>query len=258
MIKFFKRIRKKLLGENRTAKYFTYAVGEIVLVVIGILIALQINNWNQKNMNLEKEKYLVKEMLQEFKKDSVELQNFIRLTKLKVSYGKMVKDYLKGKKTSLDSVFPHLFFNGKVLIFKSFSPTYDEIVSSGQLNLIRNDSLKSLIKILKERESGLQTFMFNDISEIKKNYNFHLYKYFDHEIMTELWKWVRYRDSVSAFDFTKGLKKDFTGFIKDPNSYYHVSATIGADAELHRSYSYTILLPLEKILNLLREEINND
>lgn len=47
MIKFFKHIRKSLLMENKTSKYFKYAIGEIVLVVIGILIALQINNWNE-------------------------------------------------------------------------------------------------------------------------------------------------------------------------------------------------------------------
>ena len=49
MIKFFRRIRQNLLMENKTSKYLKYAIGEIVLVVIGILIALQINNWNQEN-----------------------------------------------------------------------------------------------------------------------------------------------------------------------------------------------------------------
>ena len=47
MIKFFRHIRKSLLSEGKTTKYFKYAIGEIVLVVIGILIALSINNWNE-------------------------------------------------------------------------------------------------------------------------------------------------------------------------------------------------------------------
>ena len=47
MIKFFRKIRQNLLVENKTGKYLKYAIGEIVLVVIGILIALQINNWNE-------------------------------------------------------------------------------------------------------------------------------------------------------------------------------------------------------------------
>jgi hypothetical protein len=48
MVKFFRKIRQKLLSENKFSKYFIYAIGEIVLVVIGILIALQINNWNEE------------------------------------------------------------------------------------------------------------------------------------------------------------------------------------------------------------------
>ena len=59
MIKFFRKIRQNLLSEGKTGKYFKYAIGEIVLVVIGILIALQINNWNEsRKMKIEEKKML--------------------------------------------------------------------------------------------------------------------------------------------------------------------------------------------------------
>lgn len=51
MIHFFRRIRQKLLTNNQMKKYFLYAIGEIALVMIGILFALQINNWNQNRLN---------------------------------------------------------------------------------------------------------------------------------------------------------------------------------------------------------------
>ena len=51
MIKFFRKIRQKLLSENKLSKYLIYAIGEIILVVIGILIALSINNWNSERQN---------------------------------------------------------------------------------------------------------------------------------------------------------------------------------------------------------------
>ena len=54
MIKFFRKIRQRLLTENRLGKYLLYAIGEILLVVIGILIALSINNWNEERKNEEK------------------------------------------------------------------------------------------------------------------------------------------------------------------------------------------------------------
>lgn len=56
MIKFFRHIRKSLLEQNKMGKYFKYAIGEIILVVIGILIALGINNWNEKRKNKNEEK----------------------------------------------------------------------------------------------------------------------------------------------------------------------------------------------------------
>ena len=58
MIKFFRKIRYDLMNQNKTTKYFKYAIGEIVLVVIGILIALQVNNWNVNRLNLKIEKML--------------------------------------------------------------------------------------------------------------------------------------------------------------------------------------------------------
>ena len=258
MIKFFRQIRQQMIKENKVTKYALYAIGEILLVVIGILIALQINNWNQKKSDIKKEKYLVNEMLQEFKNDSIELQAFIRLTNVKVKYGKIVKGYLQGITTNKDTIFPHLFYNGKTLLFDSFSPTYDEIVSSGQLNIIRNDSLKVLIKDFKEYVEGLDDFLFYDLKEIKQRYNFHLYKYFDHEIMTKLWEFGRLENKPSSLEHTMGLKKDFEGFNSDPESYYFVTATIGADAELNRSYSQIVMAKLERVIQTLRQQAQND
>jgi hypothetical protein len=73
MIKFFRQIRQRLLTENKTGKYFKYAIGEIVLVVIGILIALQVNNWNE----LEKSKLETKRLLINLKLDlEKDIENF--------------------------------------------------------------------------------------------------------------------------------------------------------------------------------------
>jgi len=77
MIKFFNKIRKQLLDENKTGRYFKYAIGEIILVMIGILLALQVNNWNQ-NRQLQKEEVMVlKNFYQEFSENSYMKDIFI-------------------------------------------------------------------------------------------------------------------------------------------------------------------------------------
>jgi hypothetical protein len=60
MIKLFRKIRQKMLSENKFRKYITYAVGEVILVVIGILIAVSINNWNQERQLKNEEKVILK------------------------------------------------------------------------------------------------------------------------------------------------------------------------------------------------------
>jgi hypothetical protein len=63
MIKFFRKIQQKLLTENKFSKYLLYAIGEIILVVIGILIALQVNNWNNENAERDREINILTEMI---------------------------------------------------------------------------------------------------------------------------------------------------------------------------------------------------
>lgn len=74
MIKFFRHIRKQLLAENKFSKYLLYAIGEIVLVMIGILLAFQVNNWNE-NRKLEKlENSYYINILNDLHNDSLEFE----------------------------------------------------------------------------------------------------------------------------------------------------------------------------------------
>ena len=84
MIKFFRRIRQRLLTENKFGKYLLYAIGEIVLVVIGIFIALQLNNLNEdrKNRILEEDYYC--KLLEDLNQDVVEIKNLIDINELRI------------------------------------------------------------------------------------------------------------------------------------------------------------------------------
>ena len=73
MINFFRKIRFDLMEKNKTGKYFKYAIGEIVLVVIGILIALSINNWNENRKNNDKETAILLNLKTEFETNKADL-----------------------------------------------------------------------------------------------------------------------------------------------------------------------------------------
>ena len=69
MINFFRHIRKKLLTQNKVSKYLLYAIGEILLVVVGILIALQVNNWNEDRLSRQFEIRMLTEVKKAFSDD---------------------------------------------------------------------------------------------------------------------------------------------------------------------------------------------
>ena len=77
MLNFFRKIRRDLLANSQFFKYLKYAIGEIVLVVLGILIALQINNWNEQRKAREQTKILLEEVAQELAKNILKSEEII-------------------------------------------------------------------------------------------------------------------------------------------------------------------------------------
>ena len=81
MIKFFRKIRYDLMEKNKPGKYLKYAIGEIMLVVIGILIALSINNWNEQRKNSANERDLYQRIIKDLKVDAIKLNEKIKYYK---------------------------------------------------------------------------------------------------------------------------------------------------------------------------------
>ena len=109
MIKFFRKIRQNLLTENKFSKYLIYAIGEIILVVIGILIALQINNWNENRKANIKEMANLKSLKSELVISLEELNSDYNSTKLFHNSTLKVQNYIQKKATISDSMFRDYF-----------------------------------------------------------------------------------------------------------------------------------------------------
>ncbi|MBN3520962.1 hypothetical protein JYB62_13215 [Algoriphagus lutimaris] len=92
MISFFRKIRQKLLSQNRITQYIFYALGEIFLVVLGILIALQVNNWNQERISLKREKQILQGLYQEFEAAAKELDTDLNARKTYLRAAKALQD----------------------------------------------------------------------------------------------------------------------------------------------------------------------
>ena len=140
MIKLFRKIRQNLLNEGKTTKYFKYAIGEIVLVVIGILIALSINNWNELREKRSKEQKILVELLSQFKDNHVQLEDKIHQRKLIIKGSKRALELMDTKTVvPMDTLTVIL---SPLILAPTFDPIDNEIMTAENLQLIRNDSLR--------------------------------------------------------------------------------------------------------------------
>lgn len=141
MIKFFRHIRKTLISENNMSKYLKYAIGEILLVMIGILLALQVNNWNEHRKDRLLEHKLLKMLHSTIKQDTINLhleyENFQDILK----YAELIKKKFKDNSSyeqQLDTAFAVISTFG---IQQADYTPYEELTSVG-VNMILNDSLR--------------------------------------------------------------------------------------------------------------------
>lgn len=148
MIKFFRLIRQRLLTENKFSKYILYALGEIVLVVIGILIALQLNNLNEINKNKGFEKEYLFRIQSDINQDITELERHFKSDTLKLDSYTFLGRWLISDsiKTNPNILLKHLNTASRLNWFEGKNIVFDDMKSSGKTSLIVSDSLRSKIQ----------------------------------------------------------------------------------------------------------------
>lgn len=197
MIPFFRKLRRRLLAGNQLSKYLLYALGEVVLVVVGILLALQVNTWNNNREDRREEHALLLrleiELNQDLKqieevKDDSEVRLLLALPVLDslgqnngqqvrnwTHYGQAKKTYSGISEVNGLSMGQGLFY---VLARNKFNPsriTFDEMQSTGKLALLRSDALRIALQQHYSDLNGVQGFQDGLISEVQKSFRDALY-----------------------------------------------------------------------------------
>ena len=137
-------MRQNLLMENKTGKYVKYAIGEIVLVVIGILIALQINNWNTDRKNRFLAQDILLDLREEYRSNLAQLEQKIAMRNNIIKDAKDILEYVDdaNHNVNLDTLIKKL----RLLKFDpTFDPIQNDLISSGNIRLIQNKNLKKLL-----------------------------------------------------------------------------------------------------------------
>ena len=181
MIKFFRKIRQNLLSDGKTGKYLKYAIGEILLVVIGILIALQINNWNENRKQEISKQNLMLSLKKEFLINQNVLNRYLAgLHKNNAQLNKVLNFSAGAIELPVDSVRLYVSNAGPEFKLSILNSVFEEAISSGKFEML-SDSLKQKLSVLKDYSKSRDF-----IEESSKNININnSNEYIDFDLHTE-------------------------------------------------------------------------
>jgi hypothetical protein len=255
MIKFFRLIRQQLLTENKFSKYLLYAIGEIALVVIGILLALQINNWNENQKDRKAENQALISLKLEFDENQMRLDQLLERRK---SQEKQCRNYLNLITDATIPISQRVTAStpsSNAALWGGTNTVLNSLLNTGGINRILNDSLKVLLtnwptKVdrFKEAEEqfALSVRRFNDYenSIIPKS------------IVNE----GDYRNGwpgsyypISMANKLTLIRKELIEDIK----YYNLIADMASYIYVYLIYGTQLRDDFERISQLIVEELNN-
>jgi len=253
MIKFFRKIRQNLLMENKTGKYLKYALGEIVLVVIGILIALQINNWNQNRINTEKQEGYLIGIRNDLEKQIASFDTLNESNDLIINKGDSILiDFNSiGKVSDIDSINRRLTFLMYTSFYPVISTTFNELNSTGQLNLIKKRTLRSHVIEYYQNSENYQKLIDGNTENVVYNQLFPIIK------SMVIIRQENFDFENEKINFGNKLKTTFENNLNDPNKEFDLINAISLRLIVAKS-SKDRTNKAKKEAELLLDHINNE
>lgn len=237
MIKFFRKIRYDLMNQNKTAKYFKYAIGEIVLVVIGILIALQINTWNQNRIKANKEITVLANIHKEFKESKIQLGTVLKSHQLVQSSCSKIMNLFpitsKPEPAVLDSLSKYLLDSYGGYTFNPSQSSINALINTSSFDIISDENLRvlliswnDLVEDFQEEELYSREYTWNQ-------YDPYLSKHFDWDF--------NFKDSRNNLEVLQSLEFEFK--VKSRHSMVDQILTISGELKILKE-------TLDKIIEL--------
>ena len=145
MFRFFRKFREKLLAQNEFSRYLLYATGEVILIVIGILVALAINNWNQDRIARDRERFYLEGLRSEFERSKIKLQNLIDINHSNYQESKRLAQSLSNKEDlpPEEKISQSLYKSfSSELSYNPNNSLLNELINSGGMEDISNEDLR--------------------------------------------------------------------------------------------------------------------
>lgn len=241
MYKIFRKLRQQFLMEQKTFAYVKYAIGEIILVMIGILLALQISNWNDD----EKDKHLEQTFLEKLKsnlEDDIALYKDVNTSNTNFlkhldSAQNILEHYKNFTTKDLQKHLPFLMYHSR---FNTNQTAFDNLVSIGKMNIIQNDALTENLLLYYRRVNLLKESMAESIDAYNRN---------------------SFGPTLLKFDYSNPNanfnQKAIKAYAEDPIITNSLGLKIVMFNKLIADYE-TQILEAEDLIKLINTELKND
>lgn len=259
MLKFFRKIRQQLISENlpdrqagNFSKYLLYAIGEILLVMVGILLALQVNNWNEANKIKKVELNYLKSLNYQFRQNLLELNTVDSLIKMQLGAAReMLKHTGPNASIANDSLFTILYHNS----FKDFhqflpsSGAIDEITNTGNLSIFSNTDLRDFLASWKSKMAMVKEQEVESRNTLDQTQNF-MRDYGN--FRTQIHK----TSSALNLGKTKFNTKN-SQLLSDEKFENHIALFIGINNNLLENHYQTIRKEIESVIIIIDGELRS-
>jgi len=237
MINFFRRIRKQLADDNKPVKYFRYAIGEILLVVIGILIAIQLNEWRHSVINNNQKQTVLKALKVEFESNLEQMDTILFYSEKIIKFYPVVNEIIKKSEENISELdMQNAIANlGYTWTFNPSNGALRSAISSSQIHLLDNPRLIELL------------FSWEDVVKDSEEEAERMYKY-QYQSSSFLSKYIRVSDT---------WRRDFPGFViaYNPSDYKALFQDVAFEdyTSLTYAYAYEYIRELNTIKNQNKE-----
>ncbi|WP_299159339.1 DUF6090 family protein [uncultured Eudoraea sp.] len=245
MINFFGRIRKKLSDDNKPLKYMMYALGEIILVVIGILIALQINNWNEDRKRRAIEIKIYEEIFHELSEALFDIRDDLEDHYRNQRSNEIVTLVMLQKKAYNDTLRLHLALSTDDERLTITTSGFESLKSIG-FDILTNDSIRRSI-------TNLYQAILPSLKD--RNMNFGLLWDINESTMPLLQQHLKVNPVINRNRGYQYLIKDYEAFLKDDLLLVKFQDTFAKRRSIIREYEYTAKV-IENIMKAIQKELH--
>jgi hypothetical protein len=257
MIKLFRNIRQNLLNEGKTTKYFKYAIGEIILLVIGILIALSINTWNENRKAANEEIKILKALQADFKVSKERLEQTIKKQSIVLKYSHLLSEIYERQDTNdqkyfdthLDSLSHLIAYGTSWYRAEPVTGAYNSLTSAGKIDLIQNENLRNLLaQFIANVEAGFedQESSMSSLEKLSVVTSPFLYKIMSNKLRK------RFNYSSRKIDSFTVSESFFSN-----DGYFGNLFLKSLDEENRLNYQKQMLEQVNSILNIIKQELEN-